>query len=31
MYLSDQKVIEIFYLADEFCVEFDKNISKHSV
>jgi len=31
MYLSDDKVIEIFYLADEFCIEFDKNVLKHSV
>jgi hypothetical protein len=31
MYLSEDKVTEIFYLADEFCIEFDKNVSRHSV
>jgi hypothetical protein len=31
MYLSDDKIIEIFYLTDEFCQEFDKSISKHFV
>jgi hypothetical protein len=27
MRLIDDKIIEIFYLADEFCQEFDKNAS----
>lgn len=31
MYLSEDKIIEIFYLVDEFCLEFEKNISKHSI
>ena len=31
MYLSDDKITEIFYLADEFCIEFEKNVSKHSI
>ncbi len=29
MQLTEAKIIEIFYLADEFCQEFDKNVSKH--
>jgi hypothetical protein len=31
MYLSEDKITEIFYLADEFCIEFDKNVSKHAL
>jgi len=31
MYLSEDKIIEIFYLADEFCQEFDKTVSNHSL
>lgn len=29
MYLTDDKITEIFYLADEFCIEFDKNVKGH--
>lgn len=28
MRLSDIKIIEIFHLADELCMEFDKTIQK---
>ncbi len=31
MQLTEDKITEIFYLADEFCHEFDKTISKHSL
>ena len=31
MRLTDDKIIEIFYLADEFCQEFDKTVSKRSI
>lgn len=31
MQLTEAKITEIFYLADEFCQEFDKTISKHSL
>lgn len=31
MYLSEDKIIEIFYLADEFCQEFDKTVSNRSI
>jgi len=31
MYLIEDKIIEIFYLADEFCQEFDKTVSNHSL
>lgn len=31
MYLSEDKIIEIFYLADEFCQEFEKTVSNHSL
>lgn len=31
MYISEDKITDIFYLADEFCQEFDKNISKRSI
>lgn len=31
MYLSKDKITEIFVLVDEFCIEFDKTISKHSL
>lgn len=31
MNLSKDKITEIFYLADEFCIEFQKTISKHSL
>ncbi len=29
MILDDNKITEIFYLIDEFCLEFQKTISKH--
>lgn len=29
MTLTDSKITEIFYLIDEFCIEFDKSIEKH--
>ena len=31
MQLTVDKIIEIFYLADEFCQEFDKTVSKRSI
>lgn len=31
MRITSDKVIEIFYLVDEFCVEFSKSIRKHSI
>ena len=31
MYLIEDKIIEIFYLADVFCQEFDKTVSNHSM
>ena len=31
MQLTRDKVTEIFYLADEFCQQFDKTISKHQL
>lgn len=31
MYLSEDKTIEIFYLIDEFCKEFEKSMSKHTL
>lgn len=31
MQLTGDKIIEIFYLADEFCQEFDKTVSKRSL
>lgn len=31
MQLSDDKITEIFYLADEFCKEFELVVSKHSL
>ena len=31
MCLIEDKIIEIFYLADEFCQEFDKTVSNHSL
>ena len=31
MYLDKDKITEIFYLADEFCKEFKKSISKHTL
>ena len=31
MQLTDDKIIEIFYLADEFCQEFDKTVSKRCI
>ncbi len=31
MHLSKDKITEIFVLVDEFCIEFDKTISKHSL
>lgn len=29
MTLTDNKITEIFYLIDEFCIEFDKSVEKH--
>ena len=29
--LSDSKVIEIFYMADDFCNFFNKTVKKHSI
>lgn len=29
MTLTDDKITEIFYLIDEFCIEFDKSVGKH--
>ena len=31
MYLSEDKITEIFFLTDEFCQEFNKTISQHSI
>ena len=31
MQLTEDKIIEIFYLADEFCQEFDKTVSKRAL
>lgn len=31
MRITKDKITEIFYLTDEFCKEFDKNISKHQI
>lgn len=31
MYLSEDKITEIFYLVDEFCAEFNKNISAYQI
>ena len=31
MQLSENKITEIFYLVDEFCVEFNKNISAYQI
>ena len=31
MCLSEDKIIEIFYLTDEFCQEFYKSVSKHTL
>ena len=31
MYLSEDKIIEIFYLIDEFCKEFENSMSKHTL
>lgn len=31
MVLSDAKITEIFYLIDEFCLEFDFSVQKHLV
>lgn len=31
MRLTDDKIIEIFYLVDEFCQEFDKTVSKRCI
>ncbi len=31
MYLSNDKITEIFVLVDEFCIEFNKTVSKHSL
>ena len=29
--LSDNKVIEIFYMADDFCNFFNETVKKHSI
>ena len=29
--LSDNKVIEIFYMADDFCKFFNETVKKHSI
>jgi len=29
--LSDNKVIEIFYMADDFCRFFNETVKKHSI
>ena len=29
--LSDRKVIEIFYMADDFCKFFNETVKKHSI
>ena len=31
MYLTEDKITEIFYLIDEFCTEFEKSISEHQI
>ena len=31
MYLSEDKIIEIFYLIDEFCKEFENSMLKHTL
>ena len=31
MVLSDNKITEIFYLIDEFCLEFEKSVQKHTL
>lgn len=31
MILTDNKITEIFYLVDDFCIEFDKTIQKHTL
>lgn len=31
MQLSEDKITEIFYLVDEFCIEFNKNISAYQI
>lgn len=31
MVLSDTKITEIFYLTDEFCLEFEQTIKKHTL
>ena len=31
MQLTSAKIIEIFYLTDEFCLEFEKSISSYSL
>lgn len=31
MVLSDTKITEIFYLIDEFCIEFDQSVKKHII
>jgi hypothetical protein len=31
MYISEDKVIEIFYLADNFCKEFDQAIAHYTL
>jgi len=31
MHLSNDKITEIFVLTDEFCQEFDKTVSKHTL
>ena len=31
MVLSDVKITEIFYLVDEFCLEFESSIQKHTL
>ena len=29
--LSDSKIIEIFYMADDFCKFFNETVKKHSI
>lgn len=29
MIITEDKITEIFYLADEFCIEFNKTVSQH--
>ena len=31
MYLTQDKITEIFYAIDEFCIEFDKTLSTHQI